>query len=116
HFISHLCHVKKIFLFFLFCFCFTASHAGVDTNYVRRFSTKFYLRSFVTTNGFNYSIVSDHSPSFSGKELKDSRVKYLSYTPVSAGFAVNLFSVGISHSFQSSVQYLNSTNKIATYF
>lgn len=107
--------MKKAVASLLFLSLSIICFGTTDTNYVRRFSTRFYLRTYVNTNGFNYSIVSEHSNSFSRAELKDSRVKYLSYTPISAGFAVNLFSIGFSHTFQSSVNYLNTSNKIATY-
>ena len=115
-FYSHFCSVKKIVSFLLFISFASACFAVSDSNYVRRFATRFYIKTFIKTSCFNYSIKSDQSSLFAPEQLKDSKVKYLTYTPVSAGFAINLFNVGFSHTFQSSVAYLNTTNKVATYF
>lgn len=101
--------------FFLLCSFFQPLHAAEknekkdkdDKEYVEKFNTRFYLKPFIATTGLNYTFINKNN---------NAKLVNKSFIPITAGFSINLLSIGFSHQFQFSEKYFNDTSKIQTRF
>jgi hypothetical protein len=92
--------LKKIFFIILLSIS-SLAFCDVDKEYIGKFSTKFHLKPFVETSGFNISLLSNNTSNAS-------RVNYNAFIPTYAGVSLNIMGVGASFAIGSSSTYLNS--------
>ncbi|MBA3284921.1 MAG: DUF4421 family protein [Nitrosopumilus sp.] len=103
---------RIVFSLLLSISCFHMQAGEPDTNYVQRFKNLFTVKTFLLNNGFMYNITPRNNPSFTEKQLDDSKLFYSPHIPTTTGVAINLKGIGFTYIFKFTNDYLDTTGRI----
>jgi hypothetical protein len=110
--------MKRIVVSVVFILFVLFSKAGTDpdTAYVQKFKNIFALKTFLTNNGFLYTLTPRNTGSFSTEQLNDAKLFYSPHIPPTTGVSVNIKGIGFTYLFKFTNDYLDTTGRIKAGF
>lgn len=110
--------MKKILVSFVFILFILFSKAGTDpdTAYVQKFKNIFALKTFLTNNGFLYTLTPRNTGNFTTDELNDAKLFYSPHIPPTTGVSVNIKGIGFTYLFKFTNDYLDTTGRVKAGF